>query len=75
MGVDIETEWTVGDLIDCQRNNILQVNHEYQRGLRWTDMQKQMFIDSIFRGYSIPAFYFHKKRKHPRAVSQTRFSI
>ena len=24
-------------------------------------MQKQMFIDSIFRGYSIPAFYFHKK--------------
>ena len=75
MGVDIETEWTIGDLIDCQRNNILQVNHEYQRGLRWTDMQKQMFIDSIFRGYSIPAFYFHKKETSAGGITNTIFNI
>ena len=52
--------WTVGDLIDHDKEGSLRVNHEYQRGLRWTISQKQMFIDSIFRGYSIPAFYFHK---------------
>ena len=60
MEVKVESEWTVGNLIEWKRNNLLQVNHEYQRGLRWTDIQKCMFIDSIFRGYSIPAFYFHK---------------
>lgn len=53
-------EWTVGNLIEYEKENSLRVNHEYQRGLRWTNFQKQMFIDSIFRGYSIPAFYFHK---------------
>lgn len=59
MEIKIE-EWTVGKLIEFEKENSLRVNHEYQRGLRWTNFQKQMFIDSIFRGYSIPAFYFHK---------------
>ena len=44
-----------------ESKQLLRVNHEYQRGLRWTEFQKCMFIDSIFRGYSVPAFYFHKK--------------
>ena len=52
---------TVGWLIELKKEELLRVNHEYQRGLRWTDSQKKMFIDSIFRGYSIPAFYLHKK--------------
>ena len=52
---------TVGWLIELRKEDLLKVNHEYQRGLRWTDLQKKMFIDSIFRGYSIPAFYLHKK--------------
>ena len=60
MKVEIK-EWTVGKLIEYEKENSLQVNHEYQRGLRWDPSQKKMFIDSIFRGYSIPAFYFHKK--------------
>ena len=60
MQIKVESEWTVGDLIELQREKFLRVNHEYQRGLRWTDIQKRMFIDSIFRGYSIPAFYLHK---------------
>ena len=55
----IET-WKVRDLIEYEKEGSLRVNPEYQRGLRWTTPQKQMFIDSIFRGYSIPAFYFHK---------------
>ena len=60
MEVNVESEWAIGDLIELQSEKFLRVNHEYQRGLRWTDLQKRMFIDSIFRGYSIPAFYFHK---------------
>jgi len=57
----VNKNWTVGALIGYQKDSSLRVNHEYQRGLRWSNPQKQMFIDSIFRGYSIPAFYFHKK--------------
>lgn len=53
MEVKIEIEWTIGHLIDFQKNRFLAVNHEYQRGLRWTEIQKRMFIDSIFRGYSM----------------------
>ena len=62
MKINVNCDWTVGDLIDFEREGSLRVNHEYQRGLRWSNSQKQMFIDSIFRGYSIPAFYFHKTR-------------
>ena len=69
MEIKVESEWTVGDLIERQRKNFLRVNHEYQRGLRWTDIQKRMFIDSVFRGYSIPAFYFHK---HETSVGSDR---
>ena len=61
MKVEVKTELTIGELIELKHENILHVNHEYQRGLRWSDIQKRMFIDSVFRGYSIPAFYFHKK--------------
>lgn len=62
MEIVVNDDWTVGDLIDLEQERSLRVNHEYQRGLRWTTSQKQMFIDSIFRGYSIPAFYFHKTK-------------
>ena len=75
MKVKVETETTVGELIDLEQNNILQVNHEYQRGLRWTDIQKRMFIDSIFRGYSIPGFYFHEKQKSAGGITNTYYDI
>ena len=75
MEINISTEWSIGNLIECQREQILRVNHEYQRGLRWTDMQRRMFIDSIFRGYSIPAFYFHKNTISAGNVQNTHFDI
>lgn len=75
MEVKIDTEWTVGKLIDCEQEQFLRVNHEYQRGLRWNEVQKQMFIDSIFRGYSIPAFYFHKREKSAHNLSATHLEI
>ena len=37
----------------------LRFNDEYQRAAAWNKLQKQMFIDSVLRNYSIPAFYFH----------------
>lgn len=75
MEININKDWSIGDLIDRQRKQILRVNHEYQRGLRWTDTQKRMFIDSIFRGYSIPAFYFHKNVISAGTVTNTHFDI
>ena len=75
MEISVETNWAIGELIDFQKKQVLRVNHEYQRGLRWTDMQKRMFIDSIFRGYSIPAFYFHKKTVSSGPIKNTFFDI
>ena len=75
MQVNVLTDWNIGGLIDLQRDQILRVNHEYQRGLRWTETQKCMFIDSIFRSYSIPAFYFHKVEKGNRAIRNTYYDI
>ncbi len=75
MEVKVNTEQTVGDLIEYRKNNFLQVNHEYQRGLRWTDIQKRLFIDSIFRGYSIPAFYLHKVENSAGGHTNTYFDI
>lgn len=75
METNIESSRTIANLIEYQHKNILRVNHEYQRGLRWTDMQKQMFIDSIFRGYSIPAFYFHKEQTSAAGIDNTYFNI
>ena len=75
MEVEVDSEGTIGDLIELLRKNFLQVNHEYQRGLIWNRMQKRMFIDSIFRGYSIPAFYFHKKKTSAGSITNTNYDI
>ena len=61
LNIQVVTDRTIGDLIELQSKQILRVNPEYQRGLRWSELQKRMFLDSVFRGYSIPAFYFHKR--------------
>lgn len=61
MGIKIKTNETIADLLNNWKNQMLKVDHEYQRSLAWSDPQKQFFIDSIFRNYPVPAFYFHKK--------------
>ena len=75
MRVEVDTSLTVGDLIELKDKNVLRVNHEYQRGLRWTEVQKRMFLDSIFRDYSIPAFYFHMKKVQAGSISNTFYDI
>ena len=62
MDIDIKTNMTLKDLCDYSKKQAIKVNHEYQRGLAWSNYQKQMFIDSLLRGYSAPAFYFHVKK-------------
>ena len=75
MEIRVDNQLTIGDLIKLEEVNVLRVNREYQRGLRWTDMQKRMFIDSIFRGYSIPAFYFHEVTTEAGTIQNTYFEI
>ncbi|MGH9107138.1 MAG: DUF262 domain-containing protein [Acidimicrobiales bacterium] len=42
-------------------NRSIRPNPEYQRGLQWKRRQQQLLIDSIFRGYPLPRFYFERK--------------
>ena len=37
----------------------------YQRGPVWSLNQKQLFIDSILRGFDIPKLYLRRINKHP----------
>ncbi len=70
---DITIKWTVGRLIRLK--SMLQPDKEYQRGLVWSKWQQQMFIDSIFRGYPIPAFYIHKTEEKVEEIKNTSFNI
>ena len=53
---------TVKQILDLQKNKLLEVDPEYQRGPVWTRIQKQYFVDSILRGYHIPLIYMHFKQ-------------
>ena len=53
---------TVGEILQLQKNKLLEVDPEYQRGRVWTQVQKQFFVDSILRGYHIPLIYLHLKK-------------
>lgn len=53
---------TVEELLQLQKNRLLEVDPEYQRGRVWTRIQKQFFVDSILRGYHIPLIYLHLKK-------------
>ena len=52
---------TVESVADSWANSTIRANPEYQRGIAWTASQRKLLIDSIFRGYPLPRFYFHMK--------------
>lgn len=54
--------WPVERVLELRRNNLLDVDPEYQRGHVWTRVQQQFFVDSILRGYHVPLFYFHVQK-------------
>lgn len=50
----------IGQLVDLWDRNDITVDHDYQRGAVWKRVQQQRLVDSVFRGYPLPLFYFHK---------------
>lgn len=63
----------LGSIVDLSSRQAMTVNDEYQRGAAWSLEQKQSLIDSLFRGYPLPLFYFREKStaglKGEKAVS------
>ena len=52
-------------------NRSIRPNPEYQRGLQWKRRQQQLLIDSIFRGYPLPRFYFERSDHRPPPTRAT----
>ena len=67
MQIRIESEWTVGQLIEFEREQVLRVNHEYQRGLRWTETQKRMLLTPYLEAIQFQPSIFirNKHQQHP----------
>lgn len=62
MRIDWErSSLTVAAVTESWNNRSIRPNPEYQRGLQWKRRQQQLLIDSIFRGYPLPRFYFERK--------------
>lgn len=50
----------IGQLVSDFREGVLRRPAEYQRGEIWHPQQKQKFIDSLHRGYPVPAVFLHQ---------------
>ena len=62
--MEIESEkMTVRELLDLKKNDLLKVNPEYQRAAVWSDSQQKKLIDSVMRGYPLPLFYLHHRKR------------
>ena len=59
MNYQVCTHWNVHDLLRMLGRSQLTPPSEFQRGPKWSRTQKQLYIDSLLRGYPSPAFYFH----------------
>ena len=69
------TEKTIASILNLRKNNMLQVNREYQRGVVWTKMQKQKLIDSVLRGYPLPLIYLHHIKKEVEGIPREDLQI
>ncbi len=54
-----EKKISVSQLVRALGSGELLRNDEYQRGAAWTELQKAAFVDSLFRGYPVPALFLH----------------
>jgi HNH endonuclease len=54
-------DMTVAQLVDARVHASISPNEEYQRGEKWNAKQQKWFVDSVFRGYAVPAFYLRKR--------------
>lgn len=65
----------ISALVDLRKQNMLDVNQEYQRGQVWSRVQQQKLIDSLLRGYPIPLLYFHFKSSSAGGLSKQTYEI
>lgn len=54
-----EMKFSIEKLVKALKAGSLLRNPEYQRGEAWSETQKAKFIDSLMRGYPIPALFLH----------------
>ena len=66
---------TIQDIVNMDAQKVLEVDAEYQRGAEWSVKQDRLLIDSLFRGYTIPLFYFHKKTSNSNWANNTYYYI
>lgn len=66
---------TVRDLVSGFESGVLIVNDEYQRGEQWSAAQKGGFIDSILRGYPVPALILYKRDIVTMGTKNTKWEI
>jgi hypothetical protein len=70
------TSLTVEVVTASWANRSIRPNPEYQRGLRWKRRQQQLLIDSVFRYYPLPRFYFQLTiSQDPLGTVTTSFDI
>ena len=68
-------DWSIKGMLNRRQAepDRLPVNREYQRGnSAWTTAQQKMFIDSVLRGYPIPAFYLHDESEQRISITAER---
>lgn len=66
---------TVNDVLKLKSQQMLVINPEYQRGAVWTPAQKKKLVDSVFRGYPIPLFYFHHIKQEAGGLVSQRYEV
>lgn len=67
---------SIGELADAFVSGSLISNREYQRGKAWDLVQKQVFIDSLFRGYPVPTIFLYQVvRKGLGGETSTKYEI
>jgi hypothetical protein len=71
----LEEKRKISTLVHSFDDAELTPNHEYQRGESWNSNQKATLIDSIFRGYPIPALFLFKKRKQGLSGESFKYEI
>ncbi len=60
---------TIGALVDMLKNNLIDLNPEFQRnGFLWDDKRKSQLIESILLGLPLPSFYFYVDEKQKKWV-------
>lgn len=60
---------TIGSLVDMLKNDLIDLNPEFQRnGDLWDDEKKSRLIESILLGLPLPSFYFYIDSSHKKWV-------